>query len=163
MKQLSFISSLILFLLLPSLAFGEIYGWIDENGVKHFSNDPPPGGTTAVIQTREISTGKAKDRKIEKTNKQYSKESKQKKRSNDTTSAKTATATPGIDSSDEVIIQEDDSTFHKGRPERRVRKNHRIEDEHEKKNNGPEKDRERKKAGPEKERKSEERMQHKVK
>jgi hypothetical protein len=156
-------ASLILFLLLPSLEFGEIYGWIDENGVKHFSNDPPPEGTKAFIQTREVSTGKAKGRKIEKTNKQYSKELKQKNRASGATSAKTATATPGEDNSDEVIIQEFDSTFHKGRRERRVRKNHRIEEEHEKKNNRPEKERERKKAGPEKERKGEERMQHKVK
>ena len=37
----------------------EIYSWIDENGVKHFSHTPPPEGTAQIKTSREISASPA--------------------------------------------------------------------------------------------------------
>lgn len=41
--------------LLAVQAFADIYSWTDKNGVKHFSNDPPPAGeaVTDVIVMKE--------------------------------------------------------------------------------------------------------------
>jgi glutaredoxin len=41
--------------LLAVQAFADIYSWTDRNGVKHFSNDPPPAGeaVTNVIVMKE--------------------------------------------------------------------------------------------------------------
>ncbi len=48
MKCLIAIIMVFAFLALPVGA--EIYSWTDKNGVKHFSNEPPPGGETAEQQ-----------------------------------------------------------------------------------------------------------------
>lgn len=42
---------------------GEIYEWIDENGVKHFSEEPPPKGSKIVKEIKEIPSGKASNPK----------------------------------------------------------------------------------------------------
>jgi len=35
--------------LIPAIAMGEVYKWIDEDGVTHYSQQPPPSGTPTVI------------------------------------------------------------------------------------------------------------------
>jgi hypothetical protein len=42
---------------------GEIYEWIDENGVKHFSEEPPPKGAKIVKEIEEIPSDNASDQK----------------------------------------------------------------------------------------------------
>ena len=42
---------------------GEIYEWIDENGVKHFSEEPPPEGAKMVKEIKKIPSGNASDQK----------------------------------------------------------------------------------------------------
>jgi hypothetical protein len=42
---------------------GEIYEWIDENGVKHFSEEPPPKGEKIVKEIEEIPSDNAPDQK----------------------------------------------------------------------------------------------------
>ena len=40
-----------------SLAFGQIYQWVDENGVRHFSDQPPPDGRESErARTGRLST-----------------------------------------------------------------------------------------------------------
>jgi len=34
--------------------FAEMYSWTDENGVKHFSQEPPPEGVEATISWQEV-------------------------------------------------------------------------------------------------------------
>ena len=42
---------------------GEIYEWIDENGVKHFSEEPPPKGAKIVKEIEEIPSDNASGQK----------------------------------------------------------------------------------------------------
>jgi hypothetical protein len=52
-------SRLLLFCLVflfASTAFSQIYEWVDENGVKRYSDRPPPKGTQIIKQYDEIIT-----------------------------------------------------------------------------------------------------------
>lgn len=53
---------LVAFLALPACA--DLYSWTDANGVKHFSNDPPPDGQEAV-QSTEVNHSPDQYRKLE--------------------------------------------------------------------------------------------------
>ncbi len=44
-------------------ARGDIYSWIDANGVKHFSNKPPRGNVTAARRSQEIAYDEAGDQR----------------------------------------------------------------------------------------------------
>ena len=47
----------ILLLFWASLAFGQVYQWVDENGVRHFSDQPPPDGRESErARTGSLST-----------------------------------------------------------------------------------------------------------
>ncbi|MFW5969188.1 MAG: DUF4124 domain-containing protein, partial [Halofilum sp. (in: g-proteobacteria)] len=35
--------------LIPATAMAEVYKWVDEDGVTHYSQEPPPEGTPTVI------------------------------------------------------------------------------------------------------------------
>jgi uncharacterized protein DUF4124 len=64
-KQLSVIVALLICIFLPHAALAELYGWVDENGVKHFSNYPPPEGVKSFRHTLEIQS-KATDADVRK-------------------------------------------------------------------------------------------------
>ena len=64
-KQLSVIVALLICIFLPHAVLAELYGWIDENGVKHFSNYPPPEGVKSFRHTLEIQS-KATDADVQK-------------------------------------------------------------------------------------------------
>ncbi len=64
-KQLSVIVALIICIFLPHAALAELYGWIDENGVKHFSNVAPPEGVESFRHKSEIQS-KATDANVQK-------------------------------------------------------------------------------------------------
>jgi len=64
-KQLSIIAALIICIFLPHAALAELYGWIDENGVKHFSNVSPPEGVESFRHKSEIQS-KATDAGVQK-------------------------------------------------------------------------------------------------
>jgi glutaredoxin len=53
--------------LLAVQAFADIYSWTDKNGVKHFSNDPPPAGeaVTDVIVMKESAVEEQEPEKTE--------------------------------------------------------------------------------------------------
>ena len=57
------IAMVLVFIIVPHLASAEIYGWIDKNGVKHFSNVPPPDGSRIFTQQPEVPAGKTVERK----------------------------------------------------------------------------------------------------
>ncbi len=126
MKKLSILAVLLTFFFIPHLTFGEIYSWTDENGVKHFSNEPPPEGVKILNQTKEIKTDKEKDKQREESDKQYMKKLEQESQEGDKATQKTENTAPEGDKPDTVIIQEgdDDDTFHRNRIERRVKKKH---------------------------------------
>lgn len=140
MKKLSILAALLTFFFIPHLTFAEIYSWIDENGVKHFSNEPPPEGVKILNQTKEIKTDKAKDRQREESDKQYMQKLEQESREGDKVSQKTENTAPESDKPDTVIIQEaddDDDTFHRNRIDRRVKKKHRREKKKDEVRKGP--------------------------
>jgi hypothetical protein len=64
-KQLSVIVALIICIFLPHAALAELYGWIDENGVKHFSNVAPPEGVESFRHKSEVQS-KATDANVQK-------------------------------------------------------------------------------------------------
>jgi hypothetical protein len=139
MKKLSLLAALLTFFFFPQLTFGEIYSWIDENGVKHFSNEPPLEGVKILNQTKEIKTDKAKDQQREESDKQYMKKLEQESQKSDKAPQKTESTAPESDKPDTVIIQEgdDDDTFHRNRIERRVKKKHIRENKKEEVRKGP--------------------------
>jgi len=47
MTRINYLPLVLLIVLLPTLTAAEMYQWVDEKGVRHFSNDPPPAGTQA--------------------------------------------------------------------------------------------------------------------
>ena len=61
----------------------QVYTWIDEHGVKHFTNDPPPEGATVVEKIEELPYDEAEDQKRMERDEQYFNELKQKNREND--------------------------------------------------------------------------------
>ena len=63
MKILVFFSMLALPLALNHLTHAEMYQWTDNNGVKHYSNSPPPESVTAYQTEPEIGLEKQPDRK----------------------------------------------------------------------------------------------------
>jgi hypothetical protein len=50
--------------------YAEIYSWTDENGVKHYSNAPPPSGVNATLKFNEYQTDDAADQKRTESDKQ---------------------------------------------------------------------------------------------
>lgn len=75
-KQLSVIVALLICIFLPHAALAELYGWIDENGVKHFSNYPPPEGVKSFRHKSEIQS-KATDADVQKNIRQQNQHSAQ--------------------------------------------------------------------------------------
>jgi hypothetical protein len=51
------------FCLWTSAEAGQIYQWIDKNGVRHFTNEPPPPGAKIVSEEAAIPYNKAADEK----------------------------------------------------------------------------------------------------
>jgi hypothetical protein len=63
MKRLMPLIIISIFCLWTSLEAGQIYQWIDKNGVKHFTNEPPPPGAKIVNEQKAIPYNKAADQK----------------------------------------------------------------------------------------------------
>jgi len=63
MKRLIPLIIISVFCLWTSLEAGQIYEWIDKNGVKHFTNEPPPPGAKIVNKEKAIPYNKAADQK----------------------------------------------------------------------------------------------------
>lgn len=61
MTRLKHLPLVVLIVLLPYIAGAEMYQWVDGAGVKHYSNDPPPAGTTADSTWGEIKASGAGD------------------------------------------------------------------------------------------------------
>jgi protein-tyrosine-phosphatase len=51
------------FCLWTSLEAGQIYEWIDKNGVRHFTNEPPPRGAKILNEQQAIPYDEAADQK----------------------------------------------------------------------------------------------------
>jgi hypothetical protein len=63
MKRLIPLIIVSVFCLWTSLEAGQIYQWIDKNGVKHFTNEPPPPGAKVVNKQQAIPYNEAADQK----------------------------------------------------------------------------------------------------
>jgi len=57
---LSFVALLVI---LPAPAAATVYFWVDEDGVKHFSNTPPPEGAEVLFRQAEIPYDREADQK----------------------------------------------------------------------------------------------------
>ena len=94
MKLATFI--VILFLLMIQPVSGDIYTWTDQNGVKHFSNQPPQDATS-LQQRREIKHSQAQykqwDKSRYKDQKSILEKSRQKKSAAEKTTAGTGRVT----------------------------------------------------------------------
>jgi len=66
MTRIKYLPLVLLIVLLPTLTAAEMYQWIDEKGVRHFSNEPPPAGTQAEsyqeIKSRDTDVQSRKER-----------------------------------------------------------------------------------------------------
>jgi len=122
MKQVSITAVLLLVLFYPFVASGEMYSWIDENGVKHYSNEPPPPSTTAVEKETEIPYDAERDQERRERDEQSFNEMKQKNRENDKKIAEEAPLEK--EGPDTVIIKEEEDTWHQDRIEKRERIKH---------------------------------------
>ena len=121
-KQLSVLVALIICIFSPQAALAEVYGWIDENGVKHYSNEPPPPGTTVVKKKTEIPYDAERDQERRERDEQDFNEMKQKNRENDKKIAEEAPLEK--EGPDTIIIQEEGDTWHQDRIEKRERIKH---------------------------------------
>jgi hypothetical protein len=120
MKKISLIIILLLFIFRLPVMSGQVYQWIDENGVKHFTNEPPPEGATIIDKDKEIQYDEAKDRQRMKQDEQSFKELEQKYRSSDKESVEKAPT--GKEEPGTAIIQvEEGDTWHQDRIEKRER------------------------------------------
>ena len=63
MKRLIPLIIISVFCLWTSLEAGQIYQWIDKNGVRHFTNEPPPLGAKIVNEQQAIPYNEAADQK----------------------------------------------------------------------------------------------------
>lgn len=110
--------------LLPCAAFGEIYGWVDENGVKHYSNDPPPEGGTVFSQDIEIKTDEPQLQKQAESDRQDLKEPEQQAPESEAPSeGSTDTVAEPVGSEPGVAEDAEREAFHRERIKRRTRQN----------------------------------------
>jgi hypothetical protein len=68
MKSIAIVMVFIFTGLAASGVEAEIYSWTDENGIKHYSQTPPPDRSVTIRSTTEIQSGPTADQKIEKIN-----------------------------------------------------------------------------------------------
>ncbi len=54
MKRLRYLLLVVLGVLLPLVAGAEMYQWVDDKGVRHYTNSPPPEGVSADRSWGEI-------------------------------------------------------------------------------------------------------------
>ena len=90
MKKLSLFLLLVLIIPIPHQARGQIYIWVDQNGVKHYGNDPPPAGAEVIGEKREIPYDAAKDRARQEADEKYWEDVAQMNRENEAASDETA-------------------------------------------------------------------------
>jgi hypothetical protein len=115
---------LFVFLLLPGATFGEIYGWVVENEVKHYSNEPPPEGVKAFAQTAEITSGPAEEQKRAESDQQLMKQLEEQAPEEQTPLEQSAGADAETGKPDAAAAEEDDrEVFHRERIKRRTRQN----------------------------------------
>ena len=62
MKLLVIFSSIIFFCFLTSTSSADIYSWLDENGITHFTNYSPPSGARLVVKDVPIPRSTLPDR-----------------------------------------------------------------------------------------------------
>lgn len=131
MKQLCFIFFFMIIFLISSLSFAEIYGWKDENGVKRFSNEPPPEGTKILSQKEEIRSSDSAGPKPEESEKKaLSKpEPEKKEQESESASQKAESTSVSKKHTETGTTYSDDDEFHRKRIERRVRKTHSVTEE----------------------------------
>jgi len=60
-KLIPYILLVSVFCLWTSIEAGQIYEWIDQNGVRHFTNEPPPPGAKIVNEQSAIQSSEAAD------------------------------------------------------------------------------------------------------
>ena len=65
MTRFTYLPLVVLIVCLPCIAGAEMYQWVDDKGVKHYANSPPPEGVKAKSSWDEVQTGAvdAQDRK----------------------------------------------------------------------------------------------------
>lgn len=111
-------------LLLPCATFGQIYEWMDESGVKHYSNDPPPDGVKAFTQADEIKTDEAQLQKQEESGRQDLEEPEEQTPESEAEPEQAASETDGEAGPGTVVVEDDDNeAFHRDRIKRRTRQN----------------------------------------
>ena len=124
-----FIVAVISFLIFsfPELLRADIYTWVDSNGVKHFSNEPPPEGVKVITKSREIPVDEAKDREREEKDSQAMNELEQQLLKEDTESKSVEKPTPNDDNQTSKIVEIDSggSTYTEETRRERDRINHR--------------------------------------
>ncbi len=124
MKTQSLLVVLLFVLLLPCMAFGEIYGWVDENGVKHYSNYPPPDGVKIISQDTEIRTEVAPVEQEQESDQAGADESEEQPPTEEAPPEQAA-GTDATPAAPDTVVSEDEEreAFHRERIKQRTRKN----------------------------------------
>ena len=95
----------VLIISLPHLSRADVYTWVDKNGVKHFSNEPPPEGVEVISKSREIPLDEAKDREREEKDSQTMQELEQELSKENTESTAAEKPTLKDDNKTDKIIE----------------------------------------------------------
>ena len=124
MKTQSLVAVVLIVLLLPCMASGEIYGWVDENGVKHYSNYPPPDGVKVISRDTEFRT-EVVPLETELESDQAETEKSDEQSPTDETPPEQAAETDAQPDAPDTVVTEDEEreAFHRDRIKQRTRKN----------------------------------------
>ena len=129
MKKLRTAAALLAFFILPGFASAEIYEWIDDKGVKHYSNEPPPEGVRVVSRRPEIPPAEAQDEPVVEAGGQSPPAPEQADQDDQESepASETAEAAPPETQEPEKNSSDDEyERFHQERLERKIRKDHRM-------------------------------------
>ncbi|CAB5099894.1 hypothetical protein D3OALGA1CA_1356 [Olavius algarvensis associated proteobacterium Delta 3] len=127
MKNITLSVIIVLIVVVPWAMAGQVYEWIDENGVKHFTNEPPPPGATVVGQDKEIQYDAEKDRQRKDSDEQFIQQQQQEQKKAAASAPKAADAPPAADVEVDNTVRgsEKGKTYH----QRQIRKEQRIKQE----------------------------------
>jgi hypothetical protein len=124
MKTQSLLAVLFVVLFFPYVSFGEIYGWVDENGVKHYSNYPPPEGVKVISQDTEIRTEVAPVENELESDQADAEKNEEQSPAGEAPPEQSAGTDAKPDAPDTVVTEDDErEAFHRERIKQRTRKN----------------------------------------
>ena len=124
MKICSLVVGFLMLLALPCASFAQIYEWVDEKGVKHYSNDPPPDGVEVFSQSDEIQTDETQIEEQEQSDLTDRSEPEAQATESESPPEQAESAAPEQGAPDTVVGEDEErEAFQRERIKQRTRKN----------------------------------------